>query len=262
MKIKKAEDPHNFQNDPFSKVKRPGGNNIHFIIAGTIFLIAAAVLLYFFVLNKPDHYAKGTENLRQRNYDQALTDFQKVTPDNDNFRKAQSKINFINGLDSYNKKKFDEAKLYFDKVDSYDEYYNEVKLMLDKMAMEEKSKKIEENLSEMDAKLKSMEVKMLNDKEKESYNRIISAGTSRSLCGDYPEASLRYLMYSDISGRSKQQLRIMRNEIFMRRGYIFKSDDLRNYFNRFPCYTPRYSDVTGMLSDVEKQNANFIKQYE
>ena len=107
MKIKKAEDPQNFQNDPvhFPKVKRPKGNNIHFIIAGTIFLIAAAALLYFFVLNKPDHYAKGTENLRQRNYDPALTDFQKVTPDNDNFSKAQLKINFINDLHSYNRYK-------------------------------------------------------------------------------------------------------------------------------------------------------------
>jgi len=54
----------------------------------------------------------------------------------------------------------------------------------------------------------------------------------------------------------------MRNEIFMRHGYIFKIDDMRNQFSNYACYSPQYNDVTNMLSDVEKQNVEYIKQYE
>lgn len=74
--------------------------------------------------------------------------------------------------------------------------------------------------------------------------------------------STRKLTYSDISSLSKSQLRILRNEIYARHGYIFKSADLKAYFGRYEWYKPRYSDVTSMMSAIEKYNAQFIKKYE
>lgn len=81
-------------------------------------------------------------------------------------------------------------------------------------------------------------------------------------CGNYPEGSQKYLNSDDIRGMSKHSLRVMRNEIYMRHGYIFNSPDLMQYAHKFDCYEPLYSDVSNFLSPVEKANIQFIKQFE
>jgi len=91
------------------------------------------------------------------------------------------------------------------KVDSYDEFYSDVKVMLDKITLEEKSKKLELDLTEMDTKLKNMEIKMLNDEEKKKYNATVRTNDYSGFCGEYPEGSYRYLYYSDIAGKSRRQ---------------------------------------------------------
>ncbi|MBO4611997.1 MAG: YARHG domain-containing protein [Bacteroidaceae bacterium] len=78
----------------------------------------------------------------------------------------------------------------------------------------------------------------------------------------YDFACERELTASDLANMSKDELRIMRNWIFARHGYIFKSQDLKDYFGQFGWYNPRYSDVTSQLSRIEKQNIEFIKRYE
>ena len=72
----------------------------------------------------------------------------------------------------------------------------------------------------------------------------------------------REMTYADVEGKSAEELRLMRNYIFARRGYIFESDDLKEYFEQFSWYVPLYYDVTPRLSDIEKYNVNFIKEYE
>ena len=80
--------------------------------------------------------------------------------------------------------------------------------------------------------------------------------------GDYPDASIRILTPSELSGYSKRELKLMRNEIFARHGYIFKTDDMKNHFASKQWYEPKYNDVNGMLTDVEKQNINTIQRLE
>jgi hypothetical protein len=80
--------------------------------------------------------------------------------------------------------------------------------------------------------------------------------------GKYPQGSERLLTASELQGLSKYDLRIMRNEIFGRHGYIFKSDDLKEHFRNQSWYTPKYSDVNSMLTDIEKKNIEFIKSHE
>jgi hypothetical protein len=70
------------------------------------------------------------------------------------------------------------------------------------------------------------------------------------------------LTENDLKGLSKAELRILRNEIYARHGYIFKSEDLREYFSQQPWYSPRYNDVSDKLTAVEKKNVEFIKQHE
>lgn len=72
----------------------------------------------------------------------------------------------------------------------------------------------------------------------------------------------REMTYDDVKDKSAEELRLMRNYIFARRGYIFESEDLKEYFERFSWYVPLYYDVTPRLSDIEKYNVNFIKEWE
>ena len=76
-----------------------------------------------------------------------------------------------------------------------------------------------------------------------------------------PHSSYSYLNYSDIAGFSKGELRLARNEIYARHGFIFQSDDLRAYFNSQDWYIPD-SSYSGNLSSIEKSNVDFIKSYE
>jgi hypothetical protein len=73
-------------------------------------------------------------------------------------------------------------------------------------------------------------------------------------------ASQRLLTVDDLRGLSKQELRIMRNEIYARHGRKFKSQDLRDYFSAQDWYKPLYDEVP--LNDIEKKNVAFIQKYE
>jgi hypothetical protein len=67
---------------------------------------------------------------------------------------------------------------------------------------------------------------------------------------------------SELRGKSKQELKLMRNEIFARHGYIFKSPELNDYFRKKPWYKPQHDDVNGLLSPEERQNVELIKKLE
>lgn len=102
----------------------------------------------------------------------------------------------------------------------------------------------------------------IKNKKDEQANTAPAVTSAASLPGIYPHASLRSLTYDDISNLSQYQLRIMRNEIYARHSYIFQNNELHNYFSAQSWYTPRYNYVTDMLSDLEKSNIEFIKQFE
>lgn len=76
-----------------------------------------------------------------------------------------------------------------------------------------------------------------------------------------PHSGYTYLSGSDLSGLSDAMLRLARNEIYARHGYIFQSDELQAYFNGMSWYeaNPYYD---GSLTSVEKANVEFIQSYE
>jgi hypothetical protein len=83
-----------------------------------------------------------------------------------------------------------------------------------------------------------------------------------SVPGKYPEGSTRLLTSNDVAGKSPWELKVMKNEIYARHGYIFKTPELRSYFESQPWYRPLYADVTDLLNNIEIENAAFIKSYE
>ena len=77
-----------------------------------------------------------------------------------------------------------------------------------------------------------------------------------------PNSSFEYLTNQDIAHFTIDQLRLVRNEIFARNGYIFNSEDLNAYFAQKTWYVPNSSFSDAQLSETEKANINFIKSVE
>jgi len=59
-----------------------------------------------------------------------------------------------------------------------------------------------------------------------------------------------------------QNLKIMRNEIFARYGYQFKTKDMADYFGAKDWYVPQYDDVTARLTETERINVALIQELE
>lgn len=79
---------------------------------------------------------------------------------------------------------------------------------------------------------------------------------------NYDWLSTSYVTYDDLRYKSGSDLRIMRNYIFARHGYKFKSKDLQDFFAQYSWYVPRYSDVSSSLNKIEKSNIQTIKSWE
>lgn len=80
--------------------------------------------------------------------------------------------------------------------------------------------------------------------------------------GKYPEASARLLTVTDIEDKGLWALKIMRNEIFARRGHFFKSPLMIIYFDKQGWYTPKAIVNYMELSDIEKKNIKLIRKFE
>lgn len=72
----------------------------------------------------------------------------------------------------------------------------------------------------------------------------------------------RELTESDLDGLSQWQLKLLRNEVFARHGYIFQTTDMQLVFSQYSWYTPEYNNVNDMLSDTERYNVTLIKRHE
>ncbi|HEK9103286.1 TPA: YARHG domain-containing protein [Bacillus pseudomycoides] len=77
----------------------------------------------------------------------------------------------------------------------------------------------------------------------------------------FPDSHIRKLTSAELNFLTKEQLRIARNEIYARHGYIFQTKDMQAYFLRQSWYreNPYY---TGELNDVETYNVELIKSKE
>ncbi len=78
----------------------------------------------------------------------------------------------------------------------------------------------------------------------------------------FPDSNSRYLSESEVAGLTDQELRIARNEIFARRGYIFGNKELKNYFESQSWYrgTVKASDFdpSKMFNRYEMANISMI----
>ncbi|WP_289045321.1 YARHG domain-containing protein [uncultured Olleya sp.] len=73
--------------------------------------------------------------------------------------------------------------------------------------------------------------------------------------------SFEFLSEEVLKTKPKEELRLLRNEIFARKGYVFKSEDLNIYFKTKTWYTPD-ANVKVTLSDEEQSYIDKIKNIE
>lgn len=78
-----------------------------------------------------------------------------------------------------------------------------------------------------------------------------------------PQSASSYLTEEDLSGLSKEQLKIARNEIYARYSWSFEDEELKAYFEAKPWYTRYWMKVTDdELTDIEKANRDLIVEAE
>ena len=97
-----------------------------------------------------------------------------------------------------------------------------------------------------------------NNKHKE-----INIITTTSVKNNYfviPDSSTRYLTEDDLMGLTSDELEIARNEIYARHGYIFVSDEWKDFFIDRPWYTPTSKEVS--LNNIEEYNVSMILKEE
>lgn len=89
-----------------------------------------------------------------------------------------------------------------------------------------------------------------------------TASKSSTTPGQYPEASERLLSEKDIEHVTPWGMKVMQNEIYARKGYIFKDATLRKHFRKERWYKGKERNLKNIkLSDIEIQNLAFLKEH-
>ena len=80
--------------------------------------------------------------------------------------------------------------------------------------------------------------------------------------GDMELYEKRLVTEEMLKGLSINELRLLRNEVYARRGRAFRTEWLSQYFYSQPWYDPREDYTEPELSDIEKKNIETIVTYE
>lgn len=91
-----------------------------------------------------------------------------------------------------------------------------------------------------------------------------SRSSSSAVWGtQYDWLGQRYATWSDIQYKDPGQIRVLKNSIYARHGYIFKDKNLRAYFNSQSWYYGYRSVVpTSAFNAYEKANIKFLGKYD
>lgn len=90
-----------------------------------------------------------------------------------------------------------------------------------------------------------------------------TSGVEAVFSGDFPEASIRVLEAAEVKEMKLRDLKLMRNEIFARYGYIFrKNGAMETHFREKEWYQPQHENVTSYLTSIERKNIELIQKTE
>lgn len=93
----------------------------------------------------------------------------------------------------------------------------------------------------------------------------VSASQSKSSEYILPDSDKRYYSYDELNALSDEQLNFAHNEIYARRGRMFKDKRYADHFAACSWYEPRYSPeeydaMPDQLNQFEKANSDLMAQ--
>lgn len=122
----------------------------------------------------------------------------------------------------------------------------------------------------------------VDDEDDESYEPIVcrindgvnhdESDDDSMVQDDYFSEEFKYLMENGLNGcyidedslnaLSARELTYLRNSVYARHGYIFKSQELNNYFAQYSWYVPNSNVTANDVTSTEQLNAEYILQYQ
>lgn len=99
--------------------------------------------------------------------------------------------------------------------------------------------------------------------EQETNIKDVASSSQIHLRGN--ELSVRQLTEKDLEGMTPTDLMVLRNIVYARYGYMFKREDLRQFFLQFSWYQPAKEDsdrIYESFTETERYNVDFIKAHE
>lgn len=86
------------------------------------------------------------------------------------------------------------------------------------------------------------------------YSVKIAEGKTDILSADFSDLELGTL--------NGKELRLLRNMIYAKYGYKFKSLDLQKYFMKFTWYKPMHENIDSLMTELDKKNIGRVKFFE
>lgn len=99
------------------------------------------------------------------------------------------------------------------------------------------------------------------DSEKSSVSSPSDEAAMQTSDFLFPSDSV-YITASDLYGYSQEQVALIRNEIYARRGYVFQTEPYKSYFSSKEWYSPNPYFNESVFNIIEKTNKDFIVEYE
>lgn len=133
-------------------------------------------------------------------------------------------------------------------------------------------KKISQDLKDQEAKLQ-MQKKGLDSinkqkeaelqKAKDEYDKAVEeTNKGGKYQGKFPFTSTKEVKDEDLKGLSENDIKIMKNEILARHGFIFHDKEMKSYFAKQKWYSAKNENVDKLLTPIEKQNIQNIEAFE
>lgn len=102
-----------------------------------------------------------------------------------------------------------------------------------------------------------------NPPQQQAAPRVAYKKSRSAFPGQYPEGSERLLTEKDMQYQTAWGKKVMLNEIYARKGMIFKDEALARHFRNESWYKGKKAAVPAKtLSSVEKQNIAFIQAHQ
>lgn len=109
---------------------------------------------------------------------------------------------------------------------------------------------------------------LVNERDRRKSPDKTDSGSETAVSGFYIwPTDTQYITYDDLAPLSRNEIMLMRNELYARYGCSFQNEEIRNYFMSQSWYTPNPDQLAvsfnvELFSEIERTNLETIMSYE